>query len=594
MSPQRFQGQPETAYNAVLGLLRDIGYTATRRVYVPPFTAPSARRGTSNKKVEVPDIDEAITLTRSALKYHSPGHPDWVISHQCFALYNEKKIMEPAPKADPEGVRTLVMDAVYDTVAFLPPRLINTHVGILYDRDALISAFENSQQFKQLLSSAKTCPTTLHDQIRNTVSTYFKYAMLSHRWGKDEPLLRHIQGQIIYGMDPTQGLLKLYSFCITACNHGYLWAWSDTCCIDKDSTVELANAIASMFSWYRRSALTIVYLADVSSGSTLSSSVWFMRGWTLQELLAPHMVLFYTREWFPYKNCNSSNHKVDDTVLNELEHITGIAPRHLTAFLPGLDEARLRLQWASGRRTTEPEDIAYSLFGIFNVFLPVIPGESAENALGRLLTEIILQSGDISVLDWVGEASSLHSYFPAQITSYQTTPTAAPVLGSELLSFVSRTQESVVLLHNLFDSLLMLDPPHFIGNRLRLPCIAYQVIAVRLQLPDAPKYVYEIQAEGIIPFEITPTSKLTDTSLSPPRYILIRPWHSQFLSSSTEADSTGLDKLTSMLGQPFSALLLEEQFRNVYKRIASSSTIVAHPDGTSSILKCKVETLNIV
>ncbi|KAI6041265.1 hypothetical protein EDC04DRAFT_2506843, partial [Pisolithus marmoratus] len=59
-----------------------------------------------------------------------------------------------------------------------------------------------------------------------------------------------------------------------------------------------------------------------------------------------------------------------------------------------------RLQWASLRRTTRPEDVAYSLFGIFNLHLPVLYGESAKNALGRLLAEIISQSGDISVLDW--------------------------------------------------------------------------------------------------------------------------------------------------------------------------------------------------
>ncbi|KAL4062035.1 hypothetical protein J3A83DRAFT_4055167, partial [Scleroderma citrinum] len=236
--------------------------------------------------------------------------------------------------------------------------------------------------------------------IRNAVATYFQYVTLSHRWAKDEPLLRHIKGRVIYDMEPTDGIIKLQAFCAAAYECGYLWGWSDTCCIDKDSTVELARAIASMFSWYRRSTLTIVYLADLSRDDMLSSSAWFKRGWTLQELLAPHTVLFYTQDWSLYRDSAASNHKKDDNVLNELEDATGIAPHHLTNFKPGLDNARSRLQWASGRRTTEPEDVAYSLLGIFNVFLPIIPGESAENALGRLLAEIISQSGDISVLDW--------------------------------------------------------------------------------------------------------------------------------------------------------------------------------------------------
>jgi len=92
-------------------------------------------------------------------------------------------------------------------------------------------------------------------------------------------------------------------------------------------------------------------------------------------------------------------------VLCELEDATGITPQDLTNFDPDMDNPRLRLQWTSRRRTTEPEDIAYSPFGIFNAYPPIIPGESAENVLGCLLGEIISQSENISVLSWVGEAS---------------------------------------------------------------------------------------------------------------------------------------------------------------------------------------------
>jgi hypothetical protein len=43
----------------------------------------------------------------------------------------------------------------------------------------------------------------------------------------------------------------------------------------------------------------------------------------------------------------------------------------------------------SSRVTTWQEDIAYSLFGMFGVNLPVIYGEKKQKALGRLLQEVV-------------------------------------------------------------------------------------------------------------------------------------------------------------------------------------------------------------
>jgi len=544
------------------------------------------------------DIDEAITLESSVLKHCLPEYSDWAMSRKSLVLYRQKKAKKPAPKADLDGIKKLIESAIYDTLESLPPRLLNTHTGTLFFRDALASEFENSREYNQLLRSSAITYSTPHcdSHIRRAVSSYFQYVTLSHRWGKDEPLLRHIQGRDIYDMDLTDGIAKLQMFCATACESGYLWGWCDTCCIDKDSTVELARAIASMFSWYRRSALTIVYLADVARNGKLSSSEWFKRGWTLQELLAPRNVLFYTREWSLYKSSSSPNHKEDDVVLTELEAATGIERHHLIDFSPGLDSARSRLQWASGRRTTEPEDTAYSLLGIFSVFLPIIPGESAENALGRLLTELISQSGDISVLDWVGEASPFHSCFPARIASYQSLPCRSSTYhGNELKPSKYNVQEFQA--EQLFDSLLMSDPPHFIGRRLRLSCIIHQVTAFRLQQADscASQYVYSILAEGLIPLSIILSSELivTDTSRSTLPYVLIRPWHSKF-ASYTGVDNTAASNLVTMLGQPFSALLLEEQSGNEYKRIASSSVIIARLADVASILRSKVQSLNVV
>ncbi|KAF2194675.1 hypothetical protein K469DRAFT_774423 [Zopfia rhizophila CBS 207.26] len=65
-----------------------------------------------------------------------------------------------------------------------------------------------------------------------------------------------------------------------------------------------------MFRWYRKATRCYVYLSDVPSPlsntndkfnlrsweSDLRKSKWFTQGWTLQELLAPHSVEFFSRK----------------------------------------------------------------------------------------------------------------------------------------------------------------------------------------------------------------------------------------------------------------------------------------------------------
>ncbi|KAJ8581038.1 hypothetical protein M405DRAFT_708893, partial [Rhizopogon salebrosus TDB-379] len=160
--------------------------------------------------------------------------------------------------------------------------------------------------------------------------------------------------------------------------------------------------------WYRHSALTIIYLSDVSRFSksgALAESAWNERGWTVQEFLAPNVVIFYQKDWSLYLDDRTPNHKESVTIMQELAHATGIDLPALVNFQPGMRGAREKLRWASRRVTTWQEDIAYSLFGIFGLHLAVIYGEKKQNALGRLLQEIIARSGDITALDWVGKSS---------------------------------------------------------------------------------------------------------------------------------------------------------------------------------------------
>ncbi|KAI6102162.1 hypothetical protein F5141DRAFT_257742 [Pisolithus sp. B1] len=234
-------------------------------------------------------------------------------------------------------------------------------------------------------------------------SEYAEFATLSCKRGSGEHLLRDVEGKNVYDLGSTDGEEKLQIFCALALHRNFQWAWSDTCCIDKDSSAELQEATGTMFSWCRWSSLTIVHLSDV-----------FGRWFACRQCLvhtSSHAILCYTCDWSLSCNSDTSGHKIDLTLLEELQNATGIAKQHLTNFSPGMDNAQSGVHRASNRRTTRPEDIAYSLFEVFQVHLPIFYSESAQNAHGHLLAKIISRSGDVSVLDWVGKRSSFNSCF---------------------------------------------------------------------------------------------------------------------------------------------------------------------------------------
>jgi len=182
---------------------------------------------------------------------------------------------------------------------------------------------------------------------------------------------------------------------------GLQYFWVDTCCIDKSTSDELQTSINSMFRWYHDATRCYVYLSDVSMTGSLSQnsdqassdqaelswevafrrSKWFTRGWTLQELLAPASVEFFSLEGLQLGDKGSLEH--------EIHNITKIpisALRKTTPFSQfDVDE---RLRWAERRRTTRQEDWAYCLLGIFGVFMPLIYGEGRVNAVRRLRKEI--------------------------------------------------------------------------------------------------------------------------------------------------------------------------------------------------------------
>ncbi|KAK6063021.1 het domain-containing protein [Seiridium cupressi] len=136
-------------------------------------------------------------------------------------------------------------------------------------------------------------------QLKTFLRNAPKYAILSHTWGKEEILFEDIQRGDRRWMSK-QAASKLTGCCSKAKTHGYGHVWIDTCCIDKSSSAELSEAINSMYKWYQNSAVCCAYLGDLASKVSLpklAECLWFTRGWTLQELIAPNDVRLYGRDW---------------------------------------------------------------------------------------------------------------------------------------------------------------------------------------------------------------------------------------------------------------------------------------------------------
>ncbi|KAG2356044.1 hypothetical protein BDR07DRAFT_1424294, partial [Suillus spraguei] len=542
----------------------------------------------------------------------------------------------------PSQAENTIQRAVWIELEYAPLRLLNTSTGLVCDRAAQISSFKTSAKYKELLSF-----TTMHSDLRaqhikDVVATYFRCVLLSHRWEETEALLHDIQDKVVYELNGLRGIAKLQSFCEVAREAGYTWAWIDTCCIDKRSNTEVQESVNSMFVWYRHSALTVVYLSDVppsSRSGALARSVWNERGWTFQEFVAPKVVIFYQKDWSLYLGDRSPNHKESPEIMKELEEATGIDARALVTFRPGMSGARQKLQWASKRITTVQEDVAYSLFGIFGITLPVIYGEKKQNALGRLLQEIVARSGDITVLDWIGQPSEFNSCLPAHITSY-TIPSRTPPSLSEddIHTQVSLLRQTVPtdLALNIYNKLEQLRAPRFANCRLHLPCISFRVTEVRRRhgLAQESPMMYRIKADGLHDLLVTTEETLVQFSRAKPilqTFLLVRPWDRDFLGvpdfseqpvftndtestgNWTESESLMYDsdklhdgspakeqhgsrafRLMVHLGQPFDAFLLAQQRVGEYKRIASDHIIVAQLKDISSVDDMDVGTVEIL
>ena len=428
-------------------------------------------------------------------------------------------------------------------------------------------------------------------RISSEVMRFYRYVMLSHKWEDGEPLFRKVEHLTVYELEVSPANMKLQSFCALVRSLEFRWAWSDTCCIDKDNNVVLQESLVAMFSWYRDSSLTLVYLCDVPSESQepggLRESIWNTRVWTYQEYLAATRVQFYTGGWKPYLGLTLSNHKESPTIISEMEQASRVSAEQAAALQPGLDRVREKLSLASRRQTMHAEDIAYSLLGIFNVVMPVIYGEGTR-AVGRLLEHVLTGSGDATILAWTGTANDYNSCLPKDLTVYdEVMPPHIPALmeTGELDRIVRELRSSLPdlsLASRLYERLEHLPPPTLVSSRLRLPGIVSRVTRIVCASNPDPETQLRIFLATTTIFGDVQIQTASD--LSRMKYLyLVHPWIHSLLDQDEEfsrdvlpeVDETSALRLLARLRQPFGALLFERASRMDHRRVAADSLIMA-------------------
>ncbi|RDW83444.1 vegetative incompatibility protein HET-E-1 [Coleophoma crateriformis] len=216
-----------------------------------------------------------------------------------------------------------------------------------------------------------------------------EYAILSHTWGPEAEEVTY--RDLIDGTGKNKAGYEKIRLCGELARRDRLgYFWVDTCCINKANYAELQYALNSMFRWYRKATRCYVYLSDVLSpplginaesnaqawDSEFWQSRWFTRGWTLQELLAPRSVEFFSREGLRLGNKNE--------LKQHIQGITSIPTAALEGAPLSLFSVDERFSWMERRQTTLEVDRVYSMLGILDIKMPLLKDTEAATAFGRL------------------------------------------------------------------------------------------------------------------------------------------------------------------------------------------------------------------
>ncbi|KAK7442000.1 hypothetical protein VKT23_016278 [Stygiomarasmius scandens] len=226
------------------------------------------------------------------------------------------------------------------------------------------------------------------------------YAILSHTWQGEQVVFQDMHDLAI--AKRKVGWVKIVNACAYARKYDFEWIWIDSCCINKESSAELSEAINSMYQYYLDAEVCYVFLCDVPgtededprhAQSAFRRSRWFTRGWTLQELITPSYAVFLDSRWIEI-----------GTKWDLRDLVSAITSIPVSVFEHG-SLARFsiaqKMSWAASRETTRPEDQAYCLMGLFGISMSPIYGEGGQKAFMRLQQEIMKISDDRSIFAWI-------------------------------------------------------------------------------------------------------------------------------------------------------------------------------------------------
>ncbi|KAI9571736.1 hypothetical protein HD554DRAFT_2312047 [Boletus coccyginus] len=581
-----------------------------------------ARAGIELWEDSLEDADAAIALNPSSPFGYERKHAALLGGHRCTEaidayydmLLSLEQSSDPVTRelrknyVNPSQTKAAIRSAVQRAQRDAPLVLVNTETGRLCDQRERMDEFEADPKFMELVASMTT--KLDNSRIRQVAQEYSRYATFSHTWEGAEPLFHDVLHGSVHKLAESQTVLKLVMFCSTVREAGFRWAWCDTCCINKADGSVLQESLTSMFQWYHGSSLTIIHLKGVLSDSellgALERSLWNTRAWTLQEFFASRVIRFYTEDWKPYlPGENVYNHKDSPAIMAEMARATGTDVDVLLSLRPGSDN-----------------DMAYSLFGIFDVSIPVTYGEGQQRAVGRLLQEVLTRSGDVSILAWTGKASDYNSCLPTEISVYREPASPyvpSPIEDGEMDASVTELRTSSKILDSammLYDRVVVLPTPRLRVYHTTTSAFGNVEIKTKEDLSILDNLVLvhpwlQCLLDPALPFEdlirdddpkpLTPLDGNSGGGESDAPFTDARfPSSSHVVSSSHHASQ--LDKLTRALRlfvrlrQPFGALLLVALSYNEYKRVASDHPIVVQllKDASPRYLVQKIRTLDVL